>query len=145
MNAHLSDDQLLDRMYGAAAGDDAHLASCLACAARLNALKERRSELAAAAEISSEFLAAQRRRILQQLEHRQWRAEWKWLPALAAACALAIALFVYRPSAPKPPAQMDAADQQLFSEVYSMEQSTEPRAAVPIHALFDGIAVEENK
>jgi hypothetical protein len=28
-------------------------------------------------------------------------------------------------------------DAQLFSEVYSMEQSTEPIAAKPIHAIFE--------
>jgi hypothetical protein len=30
-----------------------------------------------------------------------------------------------------------AADAQLFSDVYAMEQSAEPRAAAPIHALIE--------
>jgi hypothetical protein len=30
-----------------------------------------------------------------------------------------------------------AADAQLFSDVYAMEQSSEPRAAAPIHALIE--------
>jgi hypothetical protein len=34
-------------------------------------------------------------------------------------------------------AKTEAVDAQIFSDVYSMEQSMEPLAAKPIHALFD--------
>jgi hypothetical protein len=58
----------------------------------------------------------------------------KWAPALAASCLLAVGVFLYRPApAPHPAVVSDA---QLFSDVYSMEQSVEPRAAEPIHELF---------
>ncbi len=134
MNAHLSDHQLLERLYGAA--DHAHAESCAQCAARYRELENRRAELAATRPPSPQFLAAQRRKIEQRLQHQtQWRL--KWAPAAAAALALAIGLVVYHPVAPKPAPRPDAGDAQLFSEVYSMEQSTEPRAAAPIHALFE--------
>jgi hypothetical protein len=63
---------------------------------------------------------------------------WKWVPAAAAAFVVAVALLIYHPSAPSPaPPKIEVSDAQLFSEVYSMEQSTEPRAAAPIHGLFE--------
>lgn len=136
MNTHLSDDQLLDRLYGVAQ-EDAHLAACGECRARLNELGEKRAAMVSQEPMSTEFLAAQRRRIYARLE-KQPQAQWKWVPALAAAAMLAIAVFAYRPVAAPPPAlHTDTADAQLFSDVYSMEQSTEPLAAAPIHALFE--------
>lgn len=134
MNAHLSDDQLLERLYGAAAHP--HVESCEECSARYGELERRRAELAEAAPVAADFLAAQRRRIYARLE-RQARWRLKWAPAAAAALALAIGFAVYRPEAPKPAVHPDSGDAQLFSEMYSMEQSTEPRAAAPIHALFE--------
>ena len=51
-------------------------------------------------------------------------------------------LVVYRPSGlPKPAPAASAvvnaeSDGELFTDVYSMEQEVEPRAAAPIRALF---------
>ena len=57
-------------------------------------------------------------------------------PVLAAACALAVGVFVYHPgSEPKPVANTD--DSQLFSDVYSMEQSLEPSATASVRVLFE--------
>jgi hypothetical protein len=100
--------------------------------------------------VSSDFLAAQRRKIYARLGEAP-RARMAWAPALVAAGLLVICgVAVYRPlSAPAPgvvkfashdsprAAQPDAADAQLFSEVYSMEQSVEPSVAAPIHTLFE--------
>jgi hypothetical protein len=134
MNRHLNDDELLDRLYGLADAPE-HLESCADCARRWNQLRERRAEIAAPREVSREFLAAQRRKIYSRLGENP-HGQRKWIPAaLAAACLLAIGLFVYRPEPPRQ--HPDSADAQLFSEVYSMEQTTEPRAAAPIHALFE--------
>ena len=133
MNAHLSDDQLLERFYAGVA--DPHLDACAECLERFRQLEQRRAELAPPVAASPEFLAAQRREILARLDRRQM--QWKWIPAMAAACALAVALLVHHPEAPKPVAQIESGDEQLFSDVYSIEQSTEPRAAAPIHGLFE--------
>jgi|SRR5579883_167344 len=134
---HLNDDQLLDHLYGIVEAD-AHLGSCEECAARYRALESRRRALSAPVEIEPQMLAAQRRKILARVENGS-PFSWKWIPAAAAAAVVAIGLWMHHPATPSAPAvaHMDASDDQLFSEVYSMEQSTEPRAAAPIHALFE--------
>ena len=136
MNGHLTSDDLLHRLYGVGR-DDAHLESCGECARRWSELCARREQFPrrpAAAEESTEFFAAQRNRIHAGLE-RELRPHMPWVPAgIAAACLLAVGLFVYRPAAAP---RAETADAQLFSDVYSMEQSVEPLAAAPIHALFE--------
>jgi hypothetical protein len=134
---HLSDDDLLDRLYGLAdsglAGTNGHVESCADCQRRWLRLQNERARLAAPVEVSTSFLAGQRRQIYARLGEKP-RPQMKWAPALAASCLLAVGAFLYRPApAPHPPAVSDA---QLFSDVYSMEQSVEPRAAEPIHELF---------
>jgi anti-sigma factor RsiW len=138
MKEHLNKDQLLDRLYGIADGQDLrlwdlHLEDCAECAQRLSEMREMQAALAANPDVSSDFLAAQRRKIYARMGE-QPRANRAWAPALAAACLLAIGIVIYRPAAPL---HTDSQDAQLFAEVYSMEQSTEPRAAEPIHALFE--------
>ena len=133
MNQHLSDDQLLDRLYGLE--PDAH--SCPECEARYREIELRRQQLTQPEPATAEMLTAQRRRILARIENRP-SLQWKWVSAAAAAGALALALAVHRPApAPLPVSHNETADAQLFSEIYAMEQSTEPRAAAPIHALFE--------
>jgi hypothetical protein len=130
---HFNDDELLDRLYGLAE-EDAHLETCADCARRFEQMRERRASVAAPEEVPSGFLAAQRRKIYARLGE-QPRRRMGWVPAVGAACLLAVGVFMYRP-APAPPLDT-AADEQLFSDVYSIEQSTEPIAAAPIHDLFE--------
>lgn len=133
MNGHLTNDELVNKLYGLDGGDS-HLDNCAECARRWSDLRARRTQfvrLAAAGEESGEFFAAQRRTVQARLE-RPPRV--RWVPAaVAAACVLAVGLFAYRPAAPR----TEPADAQLFSDVYSMEQTLEPLAAAPIHALFE--------
>ena len=133
MNRHWTDDQLLDRMYGLTDGDE-HLASCLECASRWRALEARRALIATEAEVPSSELAAQRNRIYRRLE-RSPRNSMKWVPAVAAAAVVIAGVFFYNPRPPAPRA--DPGDAQLFTDLYSMEQAAEPRAAAPIRALFE--------
>ncbi|HLH39726.1 MAG TPA: hypothetical protein VKX39_11310 [Bryobacteraceae bacterium] len=137
MNRHLTTDELIDRVYGLNEDADlsAHLRECPECVARMEAARIRRREAAQAAPVSNEFLAAQRRAIYSRIEKPAPR-RLHWLPALAAAAALAVVALVYKAPAPQAP-RLDPSDAQLFSEVYSMEQSTEPAAAAPIHQLFE--------
>jgi len=138
---HLSEDALLDAVYGiAGSAAEAHLRRCADCAQRLQEWHEKRAaavESVENIEISGEFLAAQRKKIYERIE-RPSRKHWLWAPGLAAACALAIGVFVYHP-APKeqPRRNAEISDAQLFGEVYSMEQSLEPAAAAPARALFE--------
>ena len=143
MNRHLTNDELIDRLYGV--GDHAH--ECAECAGRLKAMEQKRARLASASPVSADFLAAQRRGVYSRLGERP-HSRWNWAPATAAALCLAAAGVVAystsmyhgaaRVSAPPIAVshQDAAADAQLFSDVYAMEQSAEPRAAEPIHALI---------
>ena len=134
MKNHLTTDQLVDRLYGVDAGER-HLDDCEQCSGRFLELLKRRAMAAEPAPASYEFLAAQRRNIYARMGERP-QARMKWVPALAAAaCLLAFSVFVRHPEAPA--AKPEVVDPQLFSDVYSMEQSMEPLAAKPIHALFE--------
>jgi len=135
---HLSEDTLLDAVYGIA-GDDAetHLRGCTDCGRRLHEWQEKRAALAASIEIPGEFLAAQRRRIYERIE-RPSRKYWLLAPGLAAACALAVGIFAYHPAPqPQPARRAEISDAQLFGDIYSMEQAVEPAAAAPARALFE--------
>lgn len=152
MNRHLSDDDLLNRLYGAVEDQAhaAHLDECDACTGRLAGFEQRREEAAATPEVSSEFLAAQRRMIYARLERRPSIA-LRWAPALVAGFLVAVGVFLYhspyqiREAAPytgTPVAHIEQNDEQLFWDLYSIQESAEPRAAAPIRALFDMPAVE---
>lgn len=149
---HLSEDILLDAVYGIADADaEAHVNACPACAGRLSEWRRKRAA-AETGEVSSEFLAAQRREIYRRLSDgpfqgpfqdrfqemlRSSRLRRLWAPALAAACAVALGLFVYHPGRQATPAvTAEVGDAQLFGDVFSMEQSLEPSAAAPVRALF---------
>jgi anti-sigma factor RsiW len=136
---HLSDDALLDAVYGIAGNEaDAHLHGCTDCAQRLHEWHEKRASTVASVEIPGDFLAAQRRKIYERIE-RPSRKYWLWAPGLAAACALAVGIFVYHPAAQQQPVNKPAeiSDAQLFGDIYSMEQAAEPTAAAPARALFE--------
>jgi hypothetical protein len=146
MNAqpHLSDEVLLHKFYGIADGvADAHLQECAECAGRLQVFATQR-EASVTDHVSSDFLAAQRRAIYQRLG-RPRRKGLSWAPALAATCAVVLGVFLYHPSAthveqpavPTAVADSNTSDAQLFSELYSMDQSLEPAAAAPIRSLFE--------
>jgi anti-sigma-K factor RskA len=152
MNAHLTDDDLIRRLYGVGEEDD-HLATCLECRERWlaiqNVIRSVRAEAPRSPEISGRALAVQRRQILARLDRplAGWRT-WGGLTAAVAASLLAAALFLSRPTGSETPAPAATAvanpeaDAQLFTDVYSMEQDVEPRAAAPIRGLFQETSFE---
>jgi hypothetical protein len=136
---HLSEDGLLDAVYGIAGNDaETHLRGCADCAQRLHEWQEKRAATVASLEIPGDFLAAQRRKIYERIE-RPSRKGWLWAPGLAAACALAVGIFVYHPTPQQKPVNKPAeiSDAQLFGDIYSMEQAVEPAASAPVRALFE--------
>jgi hypothetical protein len=137
---HLNNDVLLDAVYGIATREaEAHLRACLECAARLSERKQMRAAFSGelSSELTGEFLAAQRRAIYQRIEAKPSRVR-VWAPVLAAACALTAGVFVYRPGTePKPAGNAEVNDSQLFSDVFSMEQSLEPSATASVRVLFE--------
>ena len=150
-DGHLSDDVLIDGLYGLAAANasidiNAHVRECPACASRWNELREQRAVIAAPVEVGADVLAAQRRNIYRRIEHASpWEHASRWAgPAVVAvtACGLAIGVFVHNPQAPARagiPTAIPAviSDTQLYSDVYSMEQSFEPSTAASLRVLFE--------
>ena len=138
---HLNDDALLDALYGLGDDNQPHLRECAICARRFGEFQRKRESLAGEADVSahvsSDFLAAQRRKIYARLARPEPK-RLRWAPALAMACLVAVGMLVYHPATPPTPKQHgEVSDSQLFSDAYSMDQSLEPSAAAPIHALFE--------
>jgi hypothetical protein len=145
---HLSEDQLIELVYGV--GDESgHLSGCSECSERLLAMRRVRAEATGDSEISGRMLAMQRQRILDRLQQPSaGLPAWRWIPAAAAATLLAAALVLSRPAAiplPAPAAVSAESDAALFTDVYSMEQDVEPRAAAPIRSLFQETSFELEK
>jgi len=153
MTPHLSDDDLIRRLYGIGEEED-HLAACSECSDRWlaiqNVIRSARAEQPRAPEMTGRKLAVQRQQILAKLDQPlAGSLLWRWVPPAAAASLLAAALILSRPTTPvtPPPAATAAvnaeADAQLFTDVYSMEQDVEPRAAAPIRELFQEASFEQ--
>jgi hypothetical protein len=152
MNPHLSQSELVEQLYGVG-GKEAHVRECAECAGRLEALLQLkgrvRSDADTRSRVSGAFLASQRRAIYARLDSAA-AAHVRWAPALAGAGLLAMGLFliphVQAPRTPAPTARVELnTNEQLFSDLYSMEQSVEPSAAAPIHELFEGTAGSEEQ
>jgi hypothetical protein len=149
MKQHLSNDDLLDRMYGLGENGGSHLEECEECSQRFQALEQRRAETVAESfaknAASNELLLAQRRAIYSKLGQAP-ATRLHWAPAtLGVAFLLVTGVFLVRPHTEYRPALapvsvpgVELSNEELFSDLYSMEQSVEPRAAAPIHALFEG-------
>ncbi|HVN22001.1 MAG TPA: hypothetical protein VMT15_06710 [Bryobacteraceae bacterium] len=130
---HLTADEFIDRLYGL--GSAEHLNGCAECTDRLQELLTLRAAATPLVDAPHDFLAAQRRNIYARMGERP-QARWKWVPAMAAAiCLIAAGVFSLRPQASVVKQEIDEA--QLYSDVYSMEQSMEPIAAKPIAAIFE--------
>ncbi|HLH41722.1 MAG TPA: hypothetical protein VKV74_01960 [Bryobacteraceae bacterium] len=143
MSRHLNQDELLHCLYGIGEREaHAHLLACEECAGRYAAYQRRRSEAAASIGVPSHFLAAQRRAVYARLTEPP-RSQAKWAPALAAGLLFVLGLFLWPsahlPQRPAPAAKPELTDEQLFSDVYSIEESMEPRAAAPIQMLFEPV------
>jgi hypothetical protein len=149
-HSHLSEDEMIALLYGLHDTED-HVASCAECGERLRAMGKARLATVDPPLINGRRLAVQRLRILERLEHpSSGLLAWRWVPVATAASLLAAAMFVHyqRPgvphAAPPAPAAVNAeTDSELFTDVYSMEQDVEPRAAAPIRALFQEASFEE--
>jgi hypothetical protein len=117
--------------------DDAHLRECPECGAEAARLIERRKLGTAEPEVSPEFLAAQRREIyarLGQKPHGWFPLRWAVSVAMLLVVMLSVTI-VYRDRHVQP--LFTKSDQQLFSDLESMDQSNEPRAISPIENLFE--------
>ena len=136
---HWTEDEFTQWLYGLRPGD-AHLDDCPECgveARRLTARRQAFTDAAAAEEAPADLLAAQRRGVYQRLG----QSPVSWMPRIqAAAVALMIVLvaLTFSLRSTRTSGTLGApSDDQLFSDLASIEQSSEPRAAQPIHNLFE--------
>jgi hypothetical protein len=85
-------------------------------------------------EVSPEFLAAQRRSIYRRLDSppRNW-ISMRWALSLAMLLLMLAGGLTLERRHKAAPA---ISDEQLFSDLSAMEQSSEPKAIQPMHGLF---------
>lgn len=133
---HWTEQEFIDHIYGIGPADD-HLKECAECRDRHSTLAARRQLVTAEPDVPLEFLAAQRRAIHRRLD--QPARSMRMVPAFAATLVLLAGFFAIRqtpqPAQPQPAAA--ASDTQLFADIYALEQSSEPRAAGAVRALFE--------
>ena len=159
MNAHehLSDDVFIDALYGLSTDAEARVRECPTCAARWIELQEQRVSIVVPVNAPPLVLAKQRKNVYRRIEHpslsdrtSRWAA-----PALAgvAAAVLAIGVLVHNPLRPADSASPTVTsaegaaspaiapavvgDTQLYSDVYTIEQSFEPSASASLGVLFE--------
>ncbi len=127
---HPADDELLDGLYGVRPENE-HPRTCPECARRLRDLAAVRAEVVRPPEVTSDFLAAQRRSIYRRMESPlgAWHP-LRWAFLLATLLALALGLTLYRAERAHP-----SRDDQFFSEVSSLDRASAPLAVQPIEAL----------
>jgi hypothetical protein len=85
-------------------------------------------------EVSSEFLAAQRRAIYRRLDEP--RSNWpspRWVLSLAVLLLMVAGGLTIQRRHNAAPA---LSDEQLFSDLSALEQRSEPTAIQPMHGLF---------
>src|SRR5438105_10876690 len=130
---HWTEDDFLRWLYTTEPGDG-HLGACADCRARAERMIETRKSVTADPEVSWEFLASQRRSIYARLGQVKHSFGMRWAVAGASLLSiLALSLALIRPWTANNSALYTAADEKLFSDLASIEQSNEPRAIRPIH------------
>ena len=113
---------------------DQHVHDCPECAKQIERLQRERQRITADPEVSPEFLAAQRRRIYQRLEEPRHRLfAWRWVLSAAMLLLMIAGISLQQIHKPAPA----ISDEQLFSDLSSIEQTAEPKAIQPIHNLFE--------
>lgn len=135
-HTHWTEDELLDRLYGLAAGEGE--SDCPECRARWEELRRRRTRLLLPPQLPPALLADQRRSLRERVERH--RSAWNWwlVPALPALLAVA---FFLQPNAPREYAELAngaaGSDQALFEQVFREVTRAEPLALSPAQALFE--------
>jgi hypothetical protein len=142
MTPHPADEQLIAHLYGVGP-DDGHVDSCTECQARLLKMRLHREGVeqnSIWSGTSSDFLAAQRRKIYEKISQPVfWWSHLglrRWAPAAAGLLVLAGGLLLFEehraPSVPD-----NISDAQLAQDVSRMAEDAEPPATAPLQALFE--------
>jgi hypothetical protein len=140
MSIHLSDDQFVDRLYGIASEDDAHLDSCPVCQTRWSQIQQRRDQAATLAPQTSNYFRQQRSQIHNRLAQRNSELRAVWVPAAFVAFAMVALLISRTPptvSAPAPVKAPVVMEVGWFEDHYAAMGALEPRAASTVRELFE--------
>jgi hypothetical protein len=135
---HWTERDFIDHLYGIGP-QDGHLAVCAGCEALWAEIRVRHQSVVQEPEIPREILAEQRRNIYRKLgrEPRPTAARMA-APAFAAVLLLLLGIFFMRPTPQSTvPSATSVSDAQLFSDIYALEQTSEPHVAKPMRALFE--------
>lgn len=144
MPGHWTDDELIAHLYGVGPEGD-HLRECRACQARLSAMQSHRETVeripSKQADVSSEFLAAQRRQIYAKIAEpvRWWSGTHMRRLTSAAATLLVLGggLMVFEEHHEQQLMNDRVTDAQLAEQVSNMAQDSEPVSTAPLQALFE--------
>lgn len=129
---HWTEKDFTDWMYGLKEADT-HVAACPECGGEIERLRLERGRTISLPEVSHEFLAAQRRSIYQRLGrpiHNWHPMRWGISVAALAVVVLSVTLHTWK-------SEPAISDEQLFSDLATMEQSNEPKAIAPVHKFFE--------
>ena len=98
---------------------------------------QRRTKSLPQPEVSSEFLAAQRRSIYRRMDEpqRHW-ISMRWALSLSMLVLMLAGGLTLERRHKTVPGISPMSDDQLFSDLSAMEQRNEPKAIQPIHGLF---------
>jgi predicted anti-sigma-YlaC factor YlaD len=132
---HWTEQDFIDHLYGVDARDG-HLDVCAACRARWTEIQARRESIIEEPEVPHEILAKQRRNIYRRLGRESHPAAKGMMPAFAVVLLLLVGFFFMRPG-PTSTVPSQVTDAELFSDIYAVEQSSEPGIAKPMRALFE--------
>ncbi len=134
---HLTDEELFARFYDVQPGDD-HLAECVSCAKRLDAIRSRYEKFPPAGiEVSPEFLASQRRAIHARIHEKRRTFPRVLIPVVVALMVVAVVI-VRRPAQIQPPpVKQQVSDSELFEDVFNRISDPLPSSAEPIRSLFE--------
>ncbi len=133
---HLTDEELFALLYDLQPGSD-HLAQCISCAKRLDAIRSRYEEFRPdEVDVSPEFLAAQRRAIHARI-HEKRRTLPKVLVPVVVTLMIVAVVMVRRPAPIQAPAKQQISDSELFEDVFNRISDPLPSSAEPIRSLFE--------
>jgi predicted anti-sigma-YlaC factor YlaD len=135
---HWTENDFKQWLYGLK-DKDRHLEECAECRSEMGRLRVLRSRMTEQseiehAEISQDFLAAQRRSVYRRLfEPRHNWVALRWALPVVMVLVMVFGLTLQRGRR----STSAISDEQLFSDLTAIEQSSEPKAIAPMHKLFE--------
>jgi len=141
VSGHWTDEQLIQHLYGVGP-HEGHLEGCRECQDRLSSMRsmrrDREQSTSSDAEVSFEFLAAQRRKIYNRItEPARWWSHLelrRWASVTATLFVLGGGLLFYKENHKQ---VNNISDAQLAQDVSHMAEDAEPSATAPLQALFE--------